>query len=73
MNIKKLVNLQIGSIDLFHDEEFRESHYNTMIELSTPHELFTWMRNNIRYGWRSNEDHKKHGTGADDSLEYFCK
>lgn len=59
-------------IDNFvHNEEFRENSYNMMIELNDPNALMTWMRNNIKYGWRSSEDNKIHGTGEEDDENYF--
>lgn len=58
-------------IDKFvHDEEFRENTYNIMMDRNTPQELMTWMRGNIRYGWRSITNDKLY-TGNDDSGDFY--
>jgi len=57
--------------DFVRDEEFRENAYNMMINLENPNSLMMWMRNNIKYGWKSMEDNKVHGTGEEDDENYF--
>ena len=72
IDINKEIQESMNWIDQFvHDEEFRENSYNVMIELKDPHQLMTWMRSNIRYGWKSMEDNRVHGTGESDDENYF--
>lgn len=71
-SLKDTITESFNWIDNFvHDVEFRENSYNTMIELRDPHALMTWMRSNIKYGWKSLEDGKIHGTNENEDVIYF--
>ena len=55
------------------DQYLQENNYQVMMSRTNPQELMTWMKANIRYGWRSSEDDRVHGTDEEDDENYFYK
>lgn len=70
--LRKSMELAFVS-ELLPANEAKTNDERSLMRCTDPQELMTWMKANIRYGWRSIEDNKVHDTGEDDDENYFYK